>query len=315
MKCLGIKTNDLVIAPSYTFIATINSIIHSGARPWLFDTKKNELTINLMQIEKALKQNSFKQGKYYYHKKTKQRIFAICPVYTLGHLPDLNKIKKLAKKYNLKIIADAACALGVKYKSQKITKFNDAVCYSFNGNKSITAGGGGAVSLNNKVIYKKIFLMSTNAKINTYDHVFPGHNYRITGLHAAIGLGQLINIKKIQNFKNIISNKYSIFFKKNNLKTIVNKFGNSRIQWLNFILCKKDIRKSMVLSAKKSRINLNYFWKPMHLQPFLKSSLKENMVNTNKMWKKILVLPSSINLSNNEINKVKKFLVKNIINF
>ena len=206
-KSLEVKKNDLVIMPSYTFIATATSCILAGGSPWFFDIEKDGLTLNLDQIEKTLKNNSYKKGKYYFHKKSNQRIFAICPVYTLGFLPNLSRIKSLAKKYNLKIIADAACALGSQFNGKKIGRYNDIICYSFNGNKSLTAGGGGAVSTNDRGVKDKLVLTISNGKTGQYFHSTFGLNLKITGVHAAIGVGQLNKFSEILKRKNKVRKK------------------------------------------------------------------------------------------------------------
>ena len=110
----------------------------------------------------------------------------------------------------------------------------------------------------------------------------------------------------------MIREKYINFFMKNNIKTYYLSKKTSSSIWLNFLITKKDINKKIFSYAQKSNINLNYFWKPMHLQPFLKLNLKEEMKNTNIIWKKILVLPSSLHLTSKNIIKIKKFLYKNL---
>ena len=103
-KSLGVKKNDLIITQSYTFTATTNSIIHSGGKPWLFDINKENFSINLEDIQKSLIKKCYKKGKFYYHKNTKQRVFAICPVFSFSIIPRLDELQLLAKKFNLKII-------------------------------------------------------------------------------------------------------------------------------------------------------------------------------------------------------------------
>ena len=310
-KAVGVEKNDLIIMPSYTFVATANACLLSGAFPWFFDLEKKKLTIDLDQVENKLKLMSFKKGKFFYHKKTKQRIFAICPVYTLGFLPDLIKVKRIAKKFNLKIIADAACAIGAKYNKKSLALYNDVVCYSFNGNKSLTAGGGGAISTNNKVIYKNSFLLTTNGKSDQYFHKSFGLNLRITGIHAALGYGELNEFKKIQMKKNRLRKKYINTSQINYFETyFLDKNINSMI-WLNFLISKKNIKSIFFKNAKRNKLNLAPFWTPMHLQPFLKNELIEKMKNTNFVWKKILVLPSSLNINSNDFKKIEKFLIKN----
>lgn len=308
-KSLGIKSNDLVIMPSYTFIATGTSVIYAGGKPWLFDINSNQLTIDLKQVELALKNDTYKKGKFYYYKKTHSRIFAICPVYTLGFLPDLVKIKKIARKYNLKIIADAACALGSKYNNKKLSYYNDCVCYSFNGNKSFTSGGGGAISMNNKKIWKNCSLLSTNGKIGNYFHKILGHNFKITGLHAAIGLGQLKNFKKIKTQRNKIKNNYLKFFKNNDLRTFFSQNNSDIIQWFNFYFENTKQKAFKVINfMNKNKIYLSKFWRPLHLQPCIKNAIVKNQKNTNNLWEKIIILPSSNNLSYRQMNHIKSKL-------
>ena len=310
-KSLEIKDNDLIIMPSYTFIATATSCILAGGSPWFFDIEKNNLNLNLDQIENVLKNQTLKKGKYYFHKKSKQRIFAICPVYTLGFLPNLKRIKKIAKKYDLKIIEDAACALGSQFNQAKLSNYSDLVCYSFNGNKSFTAGGGGAVSTNNKKLYDKLVLSTTNGKTGQYFHESFGLNLKITGVHAAIGFGQLNNFNGILKRKNRIRENYKKFFQLNNIK-FIDILNKKIILWLNFLICKKDINRKLILNAKKLNINFNFFWMPMHLQPIMRKYTAEDQKNTNNIWKKILVLPSSDNIKNSEQDKVKSFLKRNL---
>lgn len=310
-KCLGIRPNDLIIMPSYTFIATATSAIHAGGLPWFFDVGKDQLTIDLEQVEKALENETYKRGKFFYHKKTKRKIFAICPVYTLGFLPDLKKIREIGKKYNLKVIADAASALGSKFIKGKLSKYNDAVCYSFNGNKSFTAGGGGAISINSNKFRKDIFLMSSNGKTGDYYHKVIGHNFRITGIHAALGLGQIMNFNKIKSLKEKINKNYLEFFKKNNLKTFYPKNRSNIIQWFNFFMCQHSQDKNKILKhMNKYNINLKNFWRPLHLQPCIEKSVAQSQKNTNEIWKKIIILPSSNNLKVKELKYIQKRLIE-----
>ncbi len=311
-KSIGVKRDDLIIMPSYTFIATANACLLSGASPWFFDLEKNKLTIDLDQVEKKLKLSTFKKGNFHYHKKTKQRIFAFCPVYTLGFLPDLFKIRRIARKFNLKIVADAACAIGSKYCNKSLALYNDVVCYSFNGNKTLTAGGGGAISTNNKNIFKKSFLLTTNGKSNQYFHKSFGLNLRITGIHAALGYGELKEFKKIKIRKNRLRKKYLSLYRDYNLNTYILDKNSRSMIWLNFLISKKNISFNFFKDAKKFKLSLIPFWTPMHLQPFLKNKLKEKMKNTNYIWKKVLVLPSSLNLNLKDFKKIKEFLIKSV---
>ena len=122
---LGVLKNDLVIMPSFTFIATANSIKLTGADPWLFDVSKSDLNLDLDLLEKELEKNTyFKKDGYSYHKKNKKRVSAVIIVFALGHPGDLKSLKKISKKYNLKIVIDAAAALGSTINNQPLGNFN-----------------------------------------------------------------------------------------------------------------------------------------------------------------------------------------------
>ena len=161
----GIKKDDLVILPSYTFAATANSIIYNGAKPWFFDINKKNLCLDLKQVELTLSKDTFKKGKFHYHKKTKQRIFGILIVLSFGIVPDLNYLKLLKSKFNLKVILDAAAAhfSNSKY---KISNYDFITCYSFNGNKNITSGGGGMLCTNNIKKFEIVKIKSNVGKKN-----------------------------------------------------------------------------------------------------------------------------------------------------
>jgi perosamine synthetase len=311
LKAIKVKKEDLIIAPSYTFAATVNSIIHNSARPLLFDICSENMCIDLNKVSEYLKNKTYLNNDgYYYDKITKKRIYCMMPVTTFSIIPNMQKIKEIGKKYNLKIITDAASALGSKYNNKSISNYSDLVVYSFNGNKSYTSGGGGAVVTNKKNYSNYVKLLSTNAKSTNkpYSYAEPGFNYKITNLHAAIGLGQLENFKKINNKKK----KMQYIYKKhiNNKKNIKfppePKYSN-HILWINFLITNNL---KLFNSIKKKLIKVNYnlinFWKPIHLQkkfPYLQGS---NFSYTNQIWKKLIVLPSSINLKIKQQKKIIK---------
>ena len=161
-KSSGVNKNDVVITQSFTFGATVHAIQNAQASSWLFDIDKKSLSIDLKQLEENLIKKTYFRNGYSYLKKNNKRVFAICPVTSFGIIPDLLKLKKISKKYNLKIIVDAACALGNKYNKKSLIQYADVVVYSFNGNKSFTSGGGGALSTNNRNLFQKAKILAEN---------------------------------------------------------------------------------------------------------------------------------------------------------
>jgi perosamine synthetase len=307
----GILKNDLIIIPSYTFAATANSVYHAGGLPWFFDIDKDTFCLNIEQLNQVLKKTTFLKNKQCFLKKNKQRIFAITPVFTFGLLPNLKNLKKVAKKYNLKIIADAACALGSKFEDKNHTDYSDVSVFSLNGNKSFTAGGGGIISTNNKKFFLKAKSLATNCKIKNYTYSGIGFNLRITNLHASIALAQMNRFIEISNKKKKITKTYEKRLKK--CRFLPKNSWCKNILWFNVIILKNKSKLSKTLKfINKKKIKCGIFWKPLHLQNPYKKFKKEKLDYTNEIWNKILVLPSSSNLKIYELNRVIKIV--NLIN-
>ena len=251
LKSLDLNENDLIITSNYTFIATINSIIHSNLRPWIFDIDREFYSIDLDNLENILNKDTYKRNGLTYHKKTNQRVSAIMPVF-LWNNTRFKKIKNNFEKFNLKIISDCAGGfIQLKYNTDLI-KFSDILVTSFNGNKSITSGGGGAIFSKNKKYYKKFESLSDNSKIGKYVHDDFGFNFKMTNLHASILLGQLKRIDEIILKKKNINN----FYKKNLNSAKFDLIYSKDVMWLNLILVKKLKNKKTIINDLKKE---NFF--------------------------------------------------------
>ncbi len=298
-KSINLKKNDLVITQSYTFAATTNSIIHAGGKPWLFDISKNDFSLNIDKVEKSIKKNCFKKGKYLYHKKNKNRVYAICPVLVFSILPDLKRIKNFAKKYNLKVILDAACAIGSKFQKKNLILFSDISVFSFNGNKTITTGSGGLFSTNFKSYYVRALQLSQNSKKNSkYEYFDIGYNLKMNNLSASIGIEQIKKFNLIKSKKKKICDFYNKNFKNENIQFLPSPKHSSHIIWIYSIILKDRIKlNNLINKLTQKNIESKFFWKPMHLQTIKKSFLiDKDLSYTNYVWDKLLTLPSSPSL-------------------
>ncbi len=319
-KSIGIKTNDIVLTQSYTFIATVSSILHAGATPWVFDLNNRDFNLDIAKIEKQLKTQCVKKGNYYFHKKSKKRIFAICPVFSFSIIPNLKEINRFAKKFNLKVIFDAACSFGARYKNLSLTKFADISIFSFNGNKSLTTGAGGLLSTDNKAFFIRAEKLSQNGKNfkknYTYDVI--GHNYKMSNLHASIGISQIKKFREIKFKKNKVRKIYEKEFVKNNILILPNVKNSNYILWINCIISKnKKHTKKIISCLNNLKIESKFFWKPMHKQNSIKNKLiiDGDMEFTDFIWDRIITLPSSPNLKRSVqakiISEIKKIWKKN----
>jgi len=308
LKSLNLKDDDLVITTNYTFIATINSIIHTKLKPWIFDIEDKNFSIDINNLEKIINNDTYKKNGFIYHKKTNQRITAIMPVIFCGIIPNLKRIKLISKKYNLKIIMDCAGSFIQLTKNNDLIKISDIVITSFNGNKSITSGGGGAIFSNKKKYFKNFDKLSDNSKIGKYIHSDFGFNFKMTNLHASILMGQLDRISEIIKKKKFINK----FYKKNLNSKKFELIKSKDIMWLNLIKLKnyKDKNK-LINNLKKHNIFLERFWVTMNNQ----KKLKKKMLFTacpvsNLVSEKVLVIPSSIFLKTKELKKITDLLNK-----
>ncbi len=213
LACCGVGRDELVIIPTFTFIATANAVAHCGALPWLMDISSDSWTIDIKQLERELETNTYWDGQKLIHKETGRRVAAIMPVYTLGNVPDMDRIREIARRYHLPVIADAAAALGAEYKGRKIGELADLQVISFNGNKTVTSGGGGMIIGNDTELMEKIKHLSTTARISTeYDHDMVGFNYRMTNIQAAVGCAQMERAEEFIQKKREIREFYNHAF-------------------------------------------------------------------------------------------------------
>jgi perosamine synthetase len=296
----GVNNGDEVLVPTITFVGTANAILYSGATPHFVDSELKTLGIDPLKLEKYLKEITIKKGKFYFNKKTGRKIKAIIPVHVFGNICQIDKILKIAKKYNLVVIEDAAEALGSFFKNKHAGSFGLIGCFSFNGNKIITTGGGGAIITNNKFLAKKIKHLSTTAKINhrwEYIHDQIGYNFRMPNLNAALGSAQIENLNKILRLKRkLFLRYYKEFSKTNNVKLIMNPEFSKSNNWLNTIFIKNSSikKRNKVLSlAQKKNFFLRPVWKPLHELKQFRSMPKMNLKNAKNIYLSCINLPSS----------------------
>jgi perosamine synthetase len=296
----GVKSNDEVLVPTITFVGTANSIIYSGATPHFIDSEFETLGIDPLKLEKYLEKITIKKGKFYFNKKTKKRIKAIIPVHIFGNICQIDKILKIAKKYKLVVIEDAAEALGSFFKNKHAGTFGLVGCFSFNGNKILTTGGGGAIITDNKLLAKKIKHISTTAKINhrwEYVHDAVGYNFRMPNINAALGSAQIENLNKFLISKRELFLKYyKDFSKVNDVRLVKNPEFSKSNNWLNTIFIKNSSikkRNKVISFGQKNQIFLRPVWKPLHTLKHLNKMPKMNLDAAKKIYESCINLPSS----------------------
>lgn len=303
----GVGRDDLVIMPSLTFIATANAAAYCGAEPWLMDVNPNSWTLDPEDLQKNLATETHQKDSQIIHTKTGRRVAAIMPVYMLGTPADMDAISRTAKNYGLPVICDAAAALGARYKDQNIGSLDvTATVFSFNGNKTFTCGGGGAVVSSDKNFTDKVNHLATTARTGeNYDHDAVGYNYRMTNIQAAVGCAQLERFEDFVSAKCRIANAYRDAFKGlDHVTGFPTPVWAQSAHWLSgaFLTVDEKQIKDVLASLRKSDIDARPFWTPLHLQKPYQASPRGSLEVTEDIYKRILPLPCSTHCSDADIS-------------
>ncbi|MBI4707931.1 MAG: DegT/DnrJ/EryC1/StrS family aminotransferase [Candidatus Omnitrophica bacterium] len=301
---LGIKEGDEVILPTFTMVASAYAVLYTGARPVFVDSEERTWNMDCAKIEEAIT------------KRTK----AIMPVHIYGHPVDMDSVMRLAKKYKLYVVEDAAEAHGSEYKGRKCGSFGDFGCFSFYANKIITTGEGGMVVTNNKKLAERAELLKdlSHSPGKRFLHTDLGYNYRMTNMQAAVGLGQLHKIKSFISKKRQMASQYSEELKVvPGLRFPFEEDWAKSVYWMYSIL----IEDSFGLTRDESRdklhsqgIETRTFFVPMHQQPVIRKLCPE--ANRKKypvadyIAQKGLYLPSGLAITKGEIHRVCNVIKK-----
>lgn len=317
LTALGVDVGDLVIIPAMTFIATANSVSHCKAKPWILDVSYNSWTLDPILLDRALTEECFRDEGTLRHRSSGARVAAIMPVYTMGLAPDMDAICDIADDYGIPVLADGAAALGTTYKGQKIGKTRAAMTMmSFNGNKIITSGGGGALLGNDLELMGLVRHLSSTARRGAdYDHDLIGFNYRMTNIQAAVGVAQIERLAEFVAAKHRISARYKeAFGRRADIHPFVEACWSEGNHWFSGIYLKDwEVDRVSALRAhlQKVEIDARPFWKPMHLQEPYRDCHQTLSGTADSLWERILPLPCSTHITEEElayvINAVLQF--------
>ena len=318
IRTLNPKKGDEILVPTISFIASVNSIIYNNCSPVFMDVS-DDYNIDINKLENFLKKQTVSKNGVLKNKITNKKILAVLAVSVWGN-PISPKLKYLADKFKIKLIEDAAESFGSYYKknNKKIHSGTLGVsgCLSFNGNKIITSGGGGALITNNKKIYLKARYLSEQAKDDKlkWVHNDIGYNFRISNLHAALGLSQIDKLKRNIKKKKIIHNYLSKKIDKINGFHIF-KYSEYSLPnyWMNILkLGEKNSKKinAIVKDFFKNQIEVRYLWHPCHLQKMYTKYQKYNIKNAVKLLKSTILLPSGSTLTRSDCDKIYNIVKK-----
>lgn len=300
----GVQQGDLIVLPSLTFIASANAISHCGATPWLLDVNKESWTLDPEQLAEVLEHKTERREQGLFHYPSGRRIGAIMPVYTLGIPADMDAIVPLAHRYGLPVICDAAAALGALYRGRPLGDLGaDFSVLSFNGNKTVTTGSGGAILSNDASLLAEARHLGTTARISTdYTHDKIGFNYRMSNLEAAVGCAQMERLDEFISAKRAIDQRY-----RTELAEIPGlgffpapEWAKSAC-WFSGFLLPEEVQNTMICQKfRHAGIEARPFWKPVHLQaPYISAPCETTSI-TDNIWRRVITLPCSTGLTPDE---------------
>ncbi len=296
-----VEKNDEVIIPSFNYVAAANVIKYVGSSIIFADISPIKLTIDIDKLKFFLKNNTYKHNKFTINKKTNKRIKALIVLHTFGHPAELSELVKISKDYNISLIEDAAEAIGSQYYGYHVGTFGTTGVISFNGNKTISAGNGGAILTNSKKVYlkaKKLSSISKKPHPWQYDYYELGYNYKLSNINAAIGCAQMENIKYILKKKRELFLRYSQrLMKFNEIVHIMKEPKNCKSNyWLQTMILNKpnkNLINHFLKNSHKKKIFARPAWKLLHKINYLKNSQKHDLTNSNNVINSVINLPSS----------------------
>ncbi len=300
LKALGLNENHEVLIPNLNYIASANSILMCNSTPHLIDVDEISLGIDVIKLDNYLTKNTYVTKSGCYNKKTKKKIKLCIALHPFGYSCEIQKLKKILLKRKILLLEDAAEAFGSYYKNKHLGTFGYAGIFSFNGNKTLTSGGGGAIISSNKKFINRCKHLTTTAKKKhkyLFIHDELGYNYRMPNINAALGYSQMIKLKKILLAKKKLNKKLCNIFKNSKFLKIHkdNKYLKSN-NWLNILILKKKYFKnknSIIENCIKENIYARSVWNLMSKTKYLKSYPKMNLKNSENLYKRIICLPGS----------------------
>lgn len=316
LVAVGVGPGDLVILPTFTFAASANAIAHCGAMPWLLDVGAGDWTLDPALVERVLADECDMRDGRPVRRACGRRVAAVMPVHTLGVPADMDALVAVARRHGLKVVADAAAALGSRLGERRVAEMGaDLSVISFNGNKTVTAGGGGAVVGADPELLATVRHLTTTARVGAdYLHDRVGFNYRMTNLQAAVGCAQLERLDEFVAAKRRIRAAYDAAFAGTpGLAPFPQPPGRLSECWFSgFVVESPPCPPVPALrdALRRADIDARPFWRPMHLQPSFAEAPRTASPVADGLWGRVLTLPCSTGLTEAEQNAVVDALRK-----
>lgn len=299
----GVERGSEVLMPSLTFVATANATTYTGAVPHFCDVSSATLGLDPEKLHAHLEATAERQGRVVVNRLTKRTISAMVPMHTFGHPVDLDSLREVSEQWNIHIVEDAAESLGSYYRGQHTGTFGRLGILSFNGNKIVTTGGGGAILTNDQAIADRARHLTTTAKRpHAYEflHDEVGYNYRMPNINAALGCAQLEQLPGFVQRKRSLADRYiKAFTDIPGIRVFKEPRQSQSNYWLNtLILDHPEIssRDQLLKALNAAKLQSRPIWQPMHQLPMYQNCPRMDLAQTEDLARRIVNVPSSANL-------------------
>lgn len=298
----GVKTGDEVLTQALTFIATANGISYANATPHFVDVDKETLGLSPKKLDAYLTEISEMRNGECFNKKTNKRISACVPMHSFGLPLHIEDLVSVCKKYNIAVVEDAAESLGSYYKEKHTGTYGILGVFSFNGNKTVTSGGGGAIITNDDTIAKRAKHLSTQAKIPhkwEYAHDEIGYNYRMPNLNAALACAQLEQLPSYIENKRELSDLYNDFLSDNKDITLIREQENTKSNyWLNAVTLKdRNERDNFLKETNDAGVMTRPIWALMNKLEMFKNCPQSDLSNSEWLEDRVVNITSSVRIN------------------
>jgi len=300
LHSVGVKPGDEVLVPTLSFVATANAVSHCGAIPHFVDSDPETLGLDPLALREHLRANASLRDGELHNTSTGRRISAVVPMHTFGHPMQIEALIDVAKEFNLVVVEDAAESIGSYVGTTHTGTFGRCGSLSFNGNKTITTGGGGAILTNDSGLAQRIRHLATTAKMPhdyEYIHDAVAFNYRMPNINAALGCAQLSRLDDFLSAKRVLAEKYSEGFSSaRSMQFVAEPHGTTSNYWLNTIRLNKpdlSLRDELLVAARASGYMCRPAWNLLHTLPMYESSPRAKLPVAQNLWQSLINIPSS----------------------
>ena len=298
----GVERSDEVLTQALTFVATCNALSYIGAHPVFIDVDRDTMGLSPVAVREWLAKNSEQKDGECYNKRTGRRVKACVPMHTFGHPVHLDELIEVLKEYHIELVEDAAESIGSLYKGKHTGTFGKVGALSFNGNKTITTGGGGMMLFNDEELGAYAKHITTQAKIPhrwefRHDHI--GYNYRMPNINAALGCAQLEHIEEYVASKRETAKAYEEFFRNiPEIEFFVDTPNTRSNYWLNVVILKdKEAQLNFLEYTNDNGVMTRPIWELMNRLPMFEKCENDGLKNTIWFADRVVNIPSSVRIS------------------